>query len=334
MLVMRSFGSMSVREMKRQARRGNLWAARAYSVRGAFGAELWAFLWILVGIASSIIVLLLNSLLWTWLAVVVSSLLLLLSVSLLPRLKRPPNTLRLASQVSPLLASVLGFTRPVLSPLVRVMRRFVEDDPFYLVRSRDELLELIRHADESAGLSSSDVRLAEGALTYADKTIGSIMIPLGAVKKVNADAVLSPVELSELHDSGFSRFPVVGEEGRIIGTLFLKDAVELRSNKSVRDVMRADVYYVNESETLEHALKAFLKTKHHLFVVVNEFEDMVGIVTIEDVIEQILGQRIVDEFDQYDDVRAVAQVRADKERKARMAGEQAKIATSEETVVE
>jgi Mg2+/Co2+ transporter CorC len=61
-----------------------------------------------------------------------------------------------------------------------------------------------------------------------------------------------------------------------------------------------------------HFLQAFLKTKRHLFIVVNGFEEVIGIVTIEDVIEQIIGQPIMDEFDQYQDLRAVAIRMADK----------------------
>jgi Mg2+/Co2+ transporter CorB len=78
--------------------------------------------------------------------------------------------------------------------------------------------------------------------------------------------------------------------------------------------MRVDVYYINEQATLDHALNAFLKTKHHLFIVVNEFEDVVGVLSVEDVLEQIIGQQIQDEFDQYDDLRAVAAKHASKKR--------------------
>jgi CBS domain containing-hemolysin-like protein len=78
--------------------------------------------------------------------------------------------------------------------------------------------------------------------------------------------------------------------------------------------MRQEVFYINEQLSLDHALNAFLKTKHHLFIVVNEFEDVVGVLSIEDVLEQIIGQPILDEFDQYDDLRAVAAKHASKKR--------------------
>jgi CBS domain containing-hemolysin-like protein len=70
--------------------------------------------------------------------------------------------------------------------------------------------------------------------------------------------------------------------------------------------MDPKVYYIHEDQTLEHALAAFLKTHHHLFVVVNEYRETVGILCLEDVIEALLGRKIVDEFDAHDDLRAVA----------------------------
>jgi CBS domain containing-hemolysin-like protein len=70
---------------------------------------------------------------------------------------------------------------------------------------------------------------------------------------------------------------------------------------------------VHEDFTLYQALQAFLKTKHHLFLVVNSFEELVGILTIEDVLEQMIGKPIVDEFDRYDDLRAVAAAAAKKD---------------------
>jgi CBS domain containing-hemolysin-like protein len=105
---------------------------------------------------------------------------------------------------------------------------------------------------------------------------------------------------------------------RFVGTLFLHDLVGLKKSGVVSQVMRQEVYYMHEEEQLAHALHAFLKTNHHLFVVVNTFEEFVGVVSIEDVLEQILGRQIVDEFDQYADLRAVARSMADKERAHRV----------------
>jgi len=70
--------------------------------------------------------------------------------------------------------------------------------------------------------------------------------------------------------------------------------------------MDSHVYYVNQDQTLDHALAAFIKTRHHLFIVVNGYRETAGILTLEDVMEALLGKEIVDEYDVHDDLRIVA----------------------------
>jgi CBS domain containing-hemolysin-like protein len=70
--------------------------------------------------------------------------------------------------------------------------------------------------------------------------------------------------------------------------------------------MNPKVYYVNQEQNLKHALAAFLKTRHHLFVVVNGYRETAGILSLEDVIEALIGQKIIDEYDEHDDLRKVA----------------------------
>jgi CBS domain containing-hemolysin-like protein len=98
--------------------------------------------------------------------------------------------------------------------------------------------------------------------------------------------------------------------------LYLHDLVAQKASGSVRDIMRRKVTYVHEDFTLYQTLQAFIKTKQHLFVVVNSFEEYVGIITIEDVLERVIGKLIVDEFDRYDDLRAVAAAAARKDHAA------------------
>jgi metal transporter CNNM len=303
---------MSVRELKRQARHGNIKAARVYSVRGVYRVQLLVLLWGIVGLSTAVMVLLLENLTNAWVAVAVNVPLLVLVHAVLPWSKRPKPSLNLASALSPALMVVLGVLKPLLSAITKLIGRWIDVDPIGIVHSKDELLEILRHSEMASRVSKDEVLIATSALTFGDENIGSVMTPIGIVKTIKEKDVLTPIMLDELHDSGFSRFPVRGNGDEYVGTLYFKDAVNMQTSHMVKDIMRKDVFYVNESALLDQALKAFLKTQHHLFMVVNEYEDVVGVITIEDILERIIGKRIVDEFDKYDDLRAVARTEAQK----------------------
>lgn len=306
-LSIRSFEYMTVTELRRQAHAGNPDAKVVYPVR-AYGIQLWMILWSLQGIVTSGIILLLHNLVGSLWTVVITIPLIALVHAILPWSRWPKPNLRLAAIVSPAIERVLKILYPVLHFSERAVGRWIQPEPILLIQSKDELLEILSHnAEEFDHVSHDELKIAENALVFGDKLIGDHMTPLKAVYFVKADEHLTPVVLGELHNSGYSRFPVIqGTNQNIIGTLFIKDAMHTKDPKAIKDVMRPEVYFINEHQTLDHALKAFLRVRHHMFVVVNEFEDVVGVLSIEDVIEQIIGRQIGDEFDQFDDKKAVA----------------------------
>ncbi len=312
-LLIRSFEYMSVSELKRQARGGNVRAAKIYKVRGVYGAQLWILLWGLLGYSMSAVILLLDVLVWSWVALIINVPLIVLIHAILPWSKWPEPNLKLAASASPFIEQALYYLRPVFGLFSSLLNKWFEPEAIGRVHSKEELLEILQHTEMVDAVSRDELKIAASALTFGDQRITDVMTPIGVVKTVNVGDVLSPIVLDELHEVGFSRFPVKGEGGSFVGTLYFKDAVNMKSDsRAVKDVMRKDVYYVNEAAMLDSALKAFLKTQHHLFLVVNEFEDVTGVISIEDVLERIIGSKIIDEFDQYDDLRAVAKQLAEK----------------------
>lgn len=309
-LVLRSFEYMSEQELKRQARSGNKAAQKVYQVKGMYGAHVFIVLWALIGLGNAALILLLDSYVWVWLAVFISVAMTVLVHAVVPWSRYPRPSLTQAAQVSPLFARVLALLKPLLQVLEKVTGAWVSYGDVRRIHSHEELLEIIGRSHITGGVGKDEVSIALHALTFGEKTVTEIMTPRSVVKMLKLDEELSPIALHELHESGFSRFPVVGSAGSIVGVLYMKDLIGLKKNSQIRDVMRSDVFFVNEFNSIDHVLNAFLRTKHHLFMVVNEFEEVTGIVTIEDVIEQILGKKIVDEFDQYSDMRLVASQKA------------------------
>jgi len=309
MLLIRSFEYMSKGELKRQARSGNPEAKKVYRAK-AYGNQLWIILWMAMGFLMSSVILLLHFLVGAWLTVVVSVPLAVIMHAILPWSKRPKPSLRLAAFASPALAKVLQIMYPLMCRVENQVGRWIQPDPILLIQSKEELLEILRHnAAEFENVNRDELKIAQNALIFGDKLVGDFMTPLNVVHFISLSDNLTPIIMDELHKSGFSRFPVFsGNHQNIQGTLYLKDAISIAGTRTVKDVMRKEVFYINEQHTLDHALRAFIKTKHHLFVVVNEPEDIVGVISIEDVLAQILGHPVADEFGQYDNMRAVAKL--------------------------
>jgi len=306
-LLIRSFEYMSITELKRQARKGNTDAVKVYPVR-AYGVQLWIFMWAILGFLTSCIVILLDSLFGPFWTILVNVPLIIVIHSILPWTRRPKPNLHMAAIVSPYIERMLRFLYPLMKHFERWVGRWIQPEPMLLIQSKDELIEILHHnAEEFDHVNKDELKIAENALVFGEKLVGDHMTPLNTVHFIAEEELLTPVTLGELHDSGHSRFPVYqGSNQNIIGTLFIKDALRVKTVKTAKDVMRHDVYYVNEQQTLDYALQAFIKTKHHMFIVVNEFEDVVGVLSVEDVVEQIIGTPMLDEFDQYDDLREVA----------------------------
>ncbi len=311
-LLLRSFEYLSESELKRQARSGNKAAKKVYAVRGVYGFQVFVFIWALIGILNATIVILIESRFKSLLAVVFNLFTTVLVHAILPWSRYPKPSIDLAAQASPFLEWLMALTRPLYRVPERLVGAWVSGGDIHRIHSKEELLEMLERSDLDDGeVSKDEFRIATHALTFGDKTVGEIMTPRSVVRMLKSDEVLTPAALNELHESGFSRFPVLSTvDGSVAGMLYMKDVVGLKTNKLIRDVMREEVFYVNEFNSLDHVLNAFLRSKHHLFMVVNEYEEISGIITIEDVIEQIIGKKIVDEFDQYADLRAVASQRA------------------------
>lgn len=306
-LLVRSFEYMSIPELKRQARKGNPDAMKVYPVR-AYGIQLWIFMWSILGIMTSAIVVLLDSLLGPFWTIAINVPLIIVIHSILPWTRRPKPSLHMAARVSPYVEKILRILFPILKWFERWVGRWIQPEPMLLIQSKDELIEILHHnAEEFDHVNKDELQIAENALVFGEKPIGEVMTPLSAVHFIAEEELLTPVVLGELHDSGHSRFPVFqGSNQNVIGTLYFRDALRVKTPKPVKDIMRQDVFYINEQQTLDHALQAFIKTKHHLFIVVNEFEDVVGVLSVEDIVEQIVGKPLLDEFDQFDDLREVA----------------------------
>lgn len=184
----------------------------------------------------------------------------------------------------------------------------LEDPGEYRLESREQLLHIV---SQSSGLLTADERaLIKHGLAFDSIEVATVMTPTSMIDSVHKTELLGPLVLDDLHKTGHSRFPVIDQDiNHIVGMLHIRDLLVINAGKgttSVENSMEPRVFYIREDQTLQHALAAFLRSHHHLFVVVNEFRETVGLLSLEDVIEALIGRRIVDEFDAHEDLRQVA----------------------------
>jgi magnesium and cobalt transporter len=171
-------------------------------------------------------------------------------------------------------------------------------------QDRAELLGVLRESSERGLVDAEALTMLEGVLEVSDLQVRDIMVPRSQVVGVRRDdssAVILPIVV----ESGHSRFPVMdGDRDDIVGILLAKDLLRLCIADSterfdIREFMRPAVF-VPESKRLNVLLKEFQRNRNHMAIVVDEYGGVSGLVTIEDVIEQIVGE-IDDEFDVEDD---------------------------------
>ncbi len=171
-------------------------------------------------------------------------------------------------------------------------------------QNRNELVGVLREAAERGLVEPDALGMLEGVLEVGDLQVRDIMIPRAQMVFVRRDDPFSKL-LPVVVESGHSRFPVMDEDrDDIVGILLAKDLLRLFANESlerfdIREFMRP-VVFVPESKRLNVLLKEFRHNRNHMALVVDEYGGVSGLVTIEDVIEQIVGD-IDDEFDVEDD---------------------------------
>jgi magnesium and cobalt transporter len=171
-------------------------------------------------------------------------------------------------------------------------------------QDRTELVALLRQASQRGLVDADALSMLEGVLEVGDLQVRDIMIPRAQMVFVRRDEPFSKL-LPVVVESGHSRFPVMDEDrDDIVGILLAKDLLRLYSNDvrerfDIREYMRP-VVFVPESKRLNVLLKEFRRNRNHMALVVDEYGGVSGLVTIEDVIEQIVGE-IDDEFDVEDD---------------------------------
>ena len=166
--------------------------------------------------------------------------------------------------------------------------------------SRDQLIESLADAEDREVIAPESRMMLEGVIRMADMTAGDVMVAAPRMDLLDIDAPYDEL-LHLVIDTGHSRFPVYeGQRDNVIGILMAKDLLKLQRapELNLRTLLRPAVF-VPEAKGLNELLRDFRSNRNHLAIVIDEFGNTAGLLTIEDVLEEIVGE-IEDEFDDKD----------------------------------
>ena len=162
---------------------------------------------------------------------------------------------------------------------------------------REQLMQLLHSAYEKNLMDADALTIIEGALATSETRVTDVMVPRAQLDVVDVDDPIDDI-IAVVIDAAHSRFPVVdGDRDKVLGILLAKDLLRLHTEKDfdLRDWLRPAVF-IPESKRLNVLLREFRVSRNHMAIVVNEYGGVAGLVTIEDVLEQIVGD-IEDEYD-------------------------------------
>ncbi|XP_043968030.1 metal transporter CNNM4 isoform X3 [Gambusia affinis] len=197
------------------------------------------------------------------------------------------------------------------------------------VYNREKLVGMLKVTEPYNDLVKEELNMIQGALELRTKTVEDIMTPLGHCFMISSDAVLDFNTMSEIMESGYTRIPVYEhEQSNIVDILFVKDLAfvdpdDCTTLKTITKFYNHSVHFVFHDTKLDAMLEEFKKGKSHLAIVqkVNNegegdpFYEVLGLVTLEDVIEEIIKSEILDESDLYTDNRNRRKVAPDKNKR-------------------
>ena len=226
--------------------------------------------------------------------------------------------LKHSAYIAPVLANVIYFYDTLAYPITKsifVINKYIAGDDIDEA-SREDIKELVETAREEGSIEPDEYRILKNIMNFAEVPVSDVMTPRTVMFTLDSNKSVDDVlNLPELQM--YSRFPIwEGEsvDDGIIGYVMSKDILQAKlsgkGNAKIRDFSR-EVFFILENTPLDTTLSRFLNRRQHLFIVVDEYGGIEGIITMEDVVETMLGVEIVDEVDKVVDLRQLAKQRRD-----------------------
>lgn len=293
--------SLDPNDLRRKAKSGNKAAKRVIGFRKAVHLSLASILLTNVAVISATSIVL-SSVTGGLIAGIISTLLIVVFGEVIPQAMFTKHALRFMSRFAPLLKLMIILTYPISKPLQLLLDKLLGHE-VNLLHSRLELGVMIdEHLEYTdSELDEDEVEIMRGALSLSEKRVRDIMTPLKSVYYLSPELVIDDKRIDEIKDKAYSRIPVLSKDKKIaFGILLMKDLVDIDFDNNPRKVSEFKLYPskpVGSMTALDTLFRMFIGRRSQLMPV-EKSGKIVGIVTIEDLIEEIIGHEIVDETDQ------------------------------------
>lgn len=295
------FMSLSVHELKRKSATGDRRAAALLTFRSQGNTLLTALVLATVA-ANSALSVFLGTQHSGVVAVALSTTLIFIFGDVFPQAYFRHYAFALSYYTLPITRLVFWLSYPVARPIAYILDRLLgaEEAAIY---SKAELMHIIAEQEDHIGghVDADEERIMHGALSFSDKVVSDIATPVGKVYALPHDRKLSKETLEEIREQGFSRVPVYGSSmDSVLGILYTADLIgrEGLSEATVESLALREPHTVYADEKLDVVLRKFLHSKRHLRIVVDRATNKtVGVVTLEDVLEEVIRNEIEDERD-------------------------------------
>lgn len=226
---------------------------------------------------------------------------------LIPQAVTARHALRIGAFFYPLMKVVLFIFWPISWPMSKLLDKIlgIEGPTIF---QRAEFVELIREHEEHADsdIDQDEEQIILGALSFSKKTAKEVMTPKRKLFFLDINKPITPELLKKIKEEGFTRIPVFEDyEDHIVGILYAKDLIGSNGeeNQIVKDFIRTDKLFTTQVNTYLDVLLNRMSKKTHMAMVYDENKTLRGVITLEDILEEILDRDIVDETDTHEDLQ-------------------------------
>jgi len=301
--------SLDKHELERKKTLGDKDAARVYSIRKQGNLLLCTLLLGNVAVNAAIAIVL-SSIASGFLAGIISTFLIVIFGEIIPQASVSRYALKIGARMAWLVKLFIFVFYPICWPLSWVLDRMLGDE-MPTVYSKRELMKIVHEHEISrdSDVDEDEYRIVKGALSFSDETAEDIMTPRIVVYALESNTVVTKALLNEIREKGFTRIPVYEEEiDDFIGMLFVKKLIgHDYAGKTVGEICDTDgLLEIGEEVKLDAVLNSMLQSKSHMAFVVDEYGGLSGIVTMEDIMEEIIDIEIMDESDEVRDMQKYA----------------------------